>query len=124
QKLTQETRQVMNVEFNTERRAQLESSLKSQQLTIQTAQLYKKRLLRDIQQVQAAQDVLQKDLAVAQIRYKTVRISGDLVDMIRAGNNQFAALANLQMPDLVPFENLQLKTEFEKLTRELEILEE
>ncbi|MCP4701913.1 MAG: hypothetical protein GY862_34400 [Gammaproteobacteria bacterium] len=117
--LTAETRQILSVEPNSYRRAALQSSLESQRFTLKTAALYKKLLNQQAKQVRKARDALERDFSVALIRYKTVKISGDLVNMIRAGNNQFHTLANLQLPEIMPFENLQMKSEFEKLTAEL-----
>lgn len=117
--LQQHSQEVLNFETDPSRRASLQASIEAQQLSLRTLDLYRKRLKQQADQVLQARDILQKDLSVAMIRYQTVKISGELVKLIQTSNEQFNTLANLQLPELVPFENLAMKAEFEKLTEEL-----
>jgi hypothetical protein len=123
QALQEETQALLGFETAEHRRLALQQSLASQRLSLQTVALYRQLLERQQQQVHAAQQTLRRDLEVAMIRYHTVKLSGDLVDLIQAGNHQFHALANLQLPELTPFQGQQIKAEFEKLTAELQGLE-
>jgi len=119
QKLQKRTRLLLDAETDPVRHADLASSWSAQQLTLDTIKLYQKRLKDQSNQVLEAKTKLEKDLDVALIRYQTVKLSNELVSMIQASNNQFQALANLQLPSLTPFENLAMKTEYEKLTEAL-----
>ncbi len=123
QALQKRTRLMLDAENDPVRHADLASSWSSQQLTLDTIKLYKKRLEDQSNQVLEAKATLEKDLEVALIRYQTVKLSHELVSMIQASNNQFQALANLQLPSLAPFENLAMQTEYEKLTEALRQVE-
>jgi len=57
-----------------------------------------------------------ENLAVSINTYKTVSLSGSVVSMIRSGLKQFDALSKIQAPDMVKFENRELREEFNKLT--------
>ncbi len=58
-------------------------------------------------------------MSVAENTYETVKISGDLLRVMSSGEDLFGLLFELQVPTLRPFENLQVKREFEKLTTKL-----
>lgn len=119
QRLQQKTQNMLMRETDALRRSNLQISIQAQKLTSNTLNLYRQQLTRQANQVLKAQGALKKDYDVALIRYQTVRISGELVTLIRASNQQFSSLANLQLPELVPFENMAMRAEFEKLTTEL-----
>lgn len=121
--LQKRTRLLLDAENDPVRHADLSASWAAQQLTLDTITLYQQRLAEQSNQVLAAKAKLEKDLDVALIRYQTVKLSNELVSMIQASNNQFQALANLQLPTLTPFENLAMKTEYEKLTEALRQVE-
>ncbi len=119
-KLVADTENMLMFETAQHRRAALQQSLASQKLSLQTVTLYRRLLERQANQVRAAQNTLEKDLDVALIRYHTVKLSGELVSLMQASKRQFHVLTNLQIPDIAPFENQQMKAEFEKLTAELQ----
>jgi len=119
QKLMADTQQLLNETFEDHRRIIYEKNLESQKLIAQTADLYQIHLTHQVEKVRQIMANLGKDWALAMNTYQTVKISGELVEMIRFSNQQFNTLANLQIPPLMPFENLQMKLEYEKLTTEL-----
>ena len=58
-------------------------------------------------------------IAVARNTYETVKLSGELVSLMRDSQQLLNALFNRQVPALRTFENLEMKREFEKLTAQL-----
>ena len=62
---------------------------------------------------------LDKDIAAAWNTYETVRVSGELVGLVRSSQRMLEGLMNRQVPALRPFENLELQHEFDKLTEQL-----
>ena len=66
---------------------------------------------------------LEKDIAAAWNTYETVRVSGELVGLVKSSRRLLDGLLNRQVPALRPFENLELKREFEKLTAQLRTTE-
>jgi hypothetical protein len=83
------------------------------------AKLYLTYLEKQRNDLLAARNKLAPDIAAARNTYETVKVSSELVAMMRSGQNLFDALKNLQMPELRVFENLEMKKEFEKLTVQL-----
>jgi len=46
-------------------------------------------------------------------------LSADLFDLINESQNMFAEVSKIQVPNLVPFENLQLEQKYKELTEKL-----
>ncbi len=97
----------------------LQANLEAQQLTIDAAGRYGDYLKRQRSQVAASKERLARDLAVAQNTYETVKVSGDLVALMKDSRRLLDALFSLQVPRLRAFENLEMKREFERLTQTL-----
>ncbi len=100
-------------------RKHLLANLQAQNLTLQTAQLYKKHLVTQRYKIVKASKKTNQDLQIAQNTYKTVRIGGELINLLRSSNKSFEILLNIQVPDLLIFENKQMKQEFAILTQKL-----
>ncbi len=95
--------------------AGMRSNLEAQQFTLQAADMYREYLEQQQQGLRDAREKLTGNLSVAENTYETVKISGDLLRVLRASDELF----DLQVPELQPFENMELKREFEKLTTQL-----
>lgn len=95
------------------------ANLQAQNLTLQTAELYKKHLVKQSYKIVKAIRKTSKDLQIAQNTYKTVRIGGELINLLRSSQKSFEILLNIQVPDLLIFENKQMKNEFAILTQKL-----
>ena len=113
------TRILLSAELNKNRRLHLLANLEAQKLTLQTSALYKKHLTGQRRKIAIAYDKTNTDLKIAQNTYKTVRISGELVNLLRTSQKSFELLLNIQVPDLLIFKNLQMKQEFAILTQKL-----
>jgi hypothetical protein len=100
-------------------RKHLFANLQAQNLTLQTAELYKKHLIKQSYKIVKAIKKTRQDLQIAQNTYKTVRIGGELINLLRSSNKSFEILLNIQVPDLLIFENKQMKQEFAILTQKL-----
>jgi len=115
--LTAETRALLK--RNNGNRATLEANLEAQDLTRRAAQLYRDYLLDQAEQVAAARARLLQDLAIARNTYETVKVSGELVALMRSSQQLLDSLLKRQPPALRPFENIAMKREFERLTARL-----
>lgn len=98
---------------------QLAANLEAQQLTIEAAGVYRQYLLDQSDRVRKARAELEKDIAAAWNTYETVRVTGELVGLVQSSQRLLDGLMNRQVPALRPFENLELRREFEKLTDQL-----
>jgi phage gp36-like protein len=115
--LSDETRELQ--QSQPEKADILAANLEAQQLTIRAAAVYRDYLSDQAEQVRAAREALDADIQTAWNTYETVRISGELVDLVQASQRLLDGLLDRQVPALRPFENLAMKRELEKLTAQL-----
>jgi hypothetical protein len=97
----------------------LDANIEAQQLTLRTAKLYRNYLLDQAKDINASRKQLAHDLAVARNTYETVKVSGELIAMVRSGQQLLELLFNRDVPTMFTFRNLEMKREFEKLTLQL-----
>jgi len=97
----------------------LRANLNAQQLTIDAAAVYRDYLREQQTQVAAARKVIEDDIAAAWNTYETVRVSGELVDLVQSSQRLLNGLLDRQVPTLRPFQNLQMQHELQKLTEQL-----
>lgn len=113
------TQNLLRHEANENRRQYLQANLEAQDLTLQTARLYRQHLTQQRGKIKIAKDKIKADLNIAQNTYKTVRVSGELVNLLRTSQKSFDLLLNIQVPELLVFKNLEMKQEFAILTQKL-----
>lgn len=97
----------------------LRANLEAQRLTIEAAQVYRRYLKEQRAQIEKARIALKQDIATAWITYETVRVSGELVSLVKSSRQLLVSLRERDLPALRPFKNAEMKREFEKLTDEL-----
>jgi hypothetical protein len=102
-----------------EKRELLNANLEAQRLTLEAADIYRDYLDDQGRQITAARVELETDIAAAWNTYETVRVSGELVDLVRASRRLLEGLLDRQVPALRPFRNLAMQREFERLTEQL-----
>ena len=104
---------------NPDRQAILQANLDAQRLTLEAAEIYRQYLDEQGRQITAARVALETDIATAWNTYETVRVSGELVGLVKASRKLLDGLISRQVPALRPFRNLEMQREFEKLTEQL-----
>ncbi len=117
--INETTRNLLSGEVDKNHRLHLMANIGAQKLTLQTAEVYKKHLNRQRDKVDIAKNKTESDLQIAQNTYRTVRVSGELINLLRTSQKSFDTLLNIQVPDLLVFESLQMKQEFAILTQKL-----
>lgn len=117
QTLSAETRALLTQ--SPEKKDLLTANLEAQQLTIRAGGDYRQYLTEQAQHVLKARKNLENDIAAAWNTYETVRVSGELVGLVRSSRRLLDGLLNRQVPTLRPFQNLEMKREFEMLTTQL-----
>jgi len=118
-KLMANSRNLLYREADDNRRTHLKANIEAQELTLKTADLYSQHLGEQRRKMIVARDKTQIDLRVALNTYDTVKLSGELVNLLRSSSKSFDELLNIQAPDLLVFQNLQMKEEFSALTTKL-----
>ncbi|MFT0213835.1 hypothetical protein VQ643_14730 [Pseudomonas sp. F1_0610] len=102
-----------------ENRDVLVKNIESNQLTAQVTAVYVEYLQDQLQQVKKALTQAKQKEAVAENTYATVRLSLQVLSLIRESQRDFEALAKLQMPEIMPFDNPKIKEEFFNITNKL-----
>jgi hypothetical protein len=97
----------------------LAANLQAQALTLDAARRYADYLKDQRRQVAASAERLSRDMAVAENTYETVKVSGDLLALMQDSQRLLSTLFKLQVPPLRSFENLAMKREFNRLTKQL-----
>jgi hypothetical protein len=116
EKLAKEANRLLQKDSSAKNREVLSANIRAQKLTLEAAKLYRSYLEEQRSDLSAAKQKLAPDLAAAKNTYETVKVSSELVAMMKSGQNLFDALKSLQVPELRVFENLEMKKEFQKLT--------
>jgi hypothetical protein len=115
QALMEQTRILMR-ESEDGRRAVYSANLESQMLTDKTGRLYRDFLAANRARMQASIIQTRKEYDLAENTYNTVRTAYNLIAMIQNSEKMFESISQLQVPELLTFENKQMKEEFQKLT--------
>lgn len=115
-RINEESTHLLATETQRNRKALLHKNLKAQQLTLKVAKLYAEQLNQQKAKVITARRLILNDYKVAKNTYDTVKISADLIQLMKTNRASFNALMNIQIPEIAPFENLAMQRKFEELS--------
>jgi hypothetical protein len=96
-----------------------EKNLIAQTYTIDVTRIYGSALREDSTKVEKARDLIRAHHDVAENTLRTVQVSADISALVSQNESLYSEVMELQVPDLVPFENLQMQREFEAVTARL-----
>lgn len=96
-----------------------ENNLQSQEFTLEVASIYEVALLEDRSRAEQAREIVRNLHRLAENTLKTVKVASDLVSLMKDSQGLYDEVMQLQTPSLVPFENLELKREFQAVTEKL-----
>ncbi len=113
------TKMLMSSNKDENYKATLNNNLRNQSLSFKTATLYKKQLLQQKANVEKALKKSSLDLKITLNTFKTVQISFTLLDIIKESRESFNSLMNIQLPEIIPFENKEMQVEYNKITKEI-----
>jgi hypothetical protein len=94
-------------------------NLKAQEFTKKVALEYRKNLLATIESIKRAYLESRKNLEVAKNTYDTVSLSSGLYNIINKTQMMFDRINKIQIPQIVPFENRQIKQKYRELTKQI-----
>jgi len=114
--LSHESKALLRNEKNPAQRRVLKNNLKAQQLTLNVATLYAQQLQQQKQKVSNALNQAKKEYRVAKNTFDTVKLSADLIRLMKTNQASFNALMHIQIPEIVPFKNLAMQKKFEELS--------
>ena len=106
-------------EEDSRRRSIYNNNLDAQMLTNKAAKLYKNDIVSSRNNMIEAQKISKENLKLSKNTYATVMLSADLFDLINESQSMFEEVSKIQVPNLVPFENIQLEQKYKELTEKL-----
>jgi len=106
-------------ERDTNRKSIYSQNIKSQKLTIEVANLYKKDLLKSKRAVKNAQRKSISNLKLSKNTYSTVLLSSNLYQLIADSKEVFNEISKIQIPDITPFTNSQMEKKYLELTSQI-----
>ena len=113
------TRRLMGEEEDTRRRAIYNNNLDAQMLTNRAAKLYRNDIIASRNNMIEAQKISKANLKLSKNTYATVMLSADLFDLIAESQSMFDEVSKIQVPNLVPFKNIQMEQKYKELTQKL-----
>ena len=93
-----------------------QANLDAQQLTDQTVQLYRQYLEKNKTRMNQSQQKIFKEYQATENTYMTVSTAYTLISMMQDADNLYNSINELQVPDLLTFDNKAMKAEFKKLS--------
>ena len=113
------TKRLRAQEEDVRRRAIYNNNLDAQMLTNKAAKLYRNDIVSSRNNMIEAQKISKANLKLSKNTYETVMFSADLFDLIAESQNMFDQVSKIQVPNLVPFENIQMEQKYRELTEKL-----
>jgi hypothetical protein len=119
QNMIENTKRLKNQEEDSRRKAIYSANLDAQILTNRAAKLYKKDIITSRNNMMEAQNISKENLKLSKNTYETVILSADLFNLISQSQIMFEEVSKIQVPNLIPFENIQLEQKYRELTEKL-----
>ena len=113
------TKKLKAQEEDARRRTIYNNNLDAQMLTNKAAKRYRNDIIVSRNNMIEAQKISKANLKLSKNTYETVMLSSDLFDLITESQNMFEEVSKIQVPNLVPFENLQMQQKYKELTESL-----
>jgi hypothetical protein len=117
--MIEETKRLKNADNDRQRKTIYTQNLHTQKLTYETSRMYKKDLLASKVRMENAQEKSKADLRLSRNTYKTVMLSSELYRLITQSQYTFAEVSKIHIPNIIPFQNEQMKQKYKELTRML-----
>ncbi len=119
QQLIQKTRSLLSTSEPQHKKI-YQANLDAQQITNRTVLLYRQYLEKNKTRMTRSRKEIFKEYQAAENTYMTVSTAYTLIAMMRDADNLFNSINELQIPDLLTFDNKALKAEFKKLSGRME----
>jgi hypothetical protein len=117
--MIENTNRLKNNEEDARRRSIYNNNIEAQKLTNKAATRYKQDLISSRNNMIEAQKISKANLELSKNTYATVLLSADLFDLISESQSMFEEVSKIQVPNLIPFENLQMEQKYKELTEKL-----
>ena len=118
-KMMNRTEVLIDREQNRDREAIYHSNLEAQAFTKKVAIEYREELMTSREKMLEAQGHTKKNLQVAENTFATVSLSSGLYNLIAQSQMMFDKISRIQIPQIVPFENMQIEQKYKELTKQI-----
>lgn len=95
------------------------SNIKSNKFTLDVLNKYKLILLNQTKSLKVALKRTNEQITVAYSTYDTAVNSANLVNIINQTQDTFNKIMNMQLPNIIPFENIELEQKFQEISNQL-----
>jgi len=97
----------------------LKTNIRSNQFSLEVVQSYRTILKSQIKSLENALDRTEEQIMVAYSTYDTAANSANLVNLISETQETFDRIMNMQVPDIIPFENTELELKFQEISDQI-----
>lgn len=97
----------------------LRSNIRSNQFSLEVVKSYRTILKSQIKSLENALDRTEEQIMVAYSTYDTAANSANLVNLISETQETFDRIMNMQVPDIIPFENTELELKFQEISDQI-----
>ena len=98
-----------------------QKNIEAEEFTIKVIDIYKELLMDQKVQLQDALQITDEKITVAYSSYKTASNSAALMSIMNDTQSTFNQIFEMQIPDIIPFENIELEEEFKNLSDKLSL---
>jgi len=106
-------------EENPKRAAVYGHNIEALKWTLKVAKRYEADLVASRDKMIEAQRVAKANLKVSQNTYETVSLSSDLYALISESQEMFMTVSKIQVPNIIPFDNIQIKKKYKEITQKI-----
>lgn len=120
EEMARKTANLRDDEEDTLRRRMYSKNLEAHTFALKVSSEYKGDLIKAKNRMIKAQNKSKANLTLSRNTYQTVNLNAELYDLIVESQNMFSEVSIMQMPDIVPFENIQMQKKYRDLTASMQ----
>ena len=97
----------------------LRENIKSNKFTLKVLKQYDKILEMQKESLEKASEITKEQITVAYSTYDTAANSANLVSLINETEDSFNKILDMQLPEIIPFENTELEMKFQEVSGQI-----
>ena len=97
----------------------LKNNIRSNEYSLEVVRSYRSILEKQIESLEDALEKTHEQIMVSYSTYDTATNSANLVNLISETQESFDRIMNMQIPDIIPFENTELELKFQEISDQI-----
>lgn len=97
----------------------LRENIKSNKFTLKVLKQYDKILEKQKKSLERASKITKEQITVAYSTYDTAANSANLISLINETEDSFSKILDMQLPEIIPFENTELEMKFQEVSGQI-----